>query len=125
MQAAAMHPTFCDKSDVDQATLEKEKEIQMALALNENAQSARPKPQNIIEKMVMGRMGKYYEENCLMQMEFVKEKGVPVEKHVAEVAKSLGGKITVKSFVRYERGEGIEKKQENFAEEVAAQMNMK
>ena len=97
----------------------------MALALNENAQSARPKPQNIIEKMVMGRMGKYYEENCLMQMEFVKEKGVPVEKHVAEVAKSLGGKITVKSFVRYERGEGIEKKQENFAEEVAAQMNMK
>ena len=125
MQAAAMNPTFCDKSDVDQATLEKEKEIQMALALNENAQSARPKPQNIIEKMVMGRMGKYYEENCLMQMEFVKEKGVPVEKHVAEVAKSLGGKITVKSFVRYERGEGIEKKQENFAEEVAAQMNMK
>ena len=125
MQAAAMNPTFCDKSDVDQATLEKEKEIQMALALNENAQSARPKPQNIIEKMVMGRMGKYYEENCLMQMEFVKEKGVSVEKHVAEVAKSLGGKITVKSFVRYERGEGIEKKQENFAEEVAAQMNMK
>ena len=56
-------------------------------------------------------MSKYYEENCLMQMEFVKEKGVSVEQHVAAVAKELGGKIAVKSFVRFERGEGIEKKQ--------------
>ena len=125
MQVAAMNPAFCDKADVDQATLDKEKEIQMAMALNENAQSARPKPQNIIEKMVMGRIGKYYEENCLMQMEFVKEKGVSVEKHVAAVAKELGGTITVKSFIRFERGEGIEKKQENFAEEVAAQIAKK
>lgn len=124
MQVAAMNPAFCDKADVDQATLDKEKEIQLALAMNENAKSDRPKPQNIIEKMVMGRIGKYYEENCLMQMEFVKEKGVSVEKHVAAVAKELGGRITVKSFVRFERGEGIEKKQENFAEEVAAQMNL-
>lgn len=125
MQVAAMNPGFCDKADVDQATLDKEKEIQMALAMNENQKSDRPKPQNIIEKMVMGRIGKYYEENCLMQMEFVKEKGVSVEKHVAAVAKELGGRITVKSFVRFERGEGIEKKQENFAEEVAAQINRK
>ena len=124
MQVAAMNPAFCDKADVDKATLDKEKEIQLALAMNENAKSDRPKPQNIIEKMVMGRIGKYYEENCLMQMEFVKEKGVSVEKHVAAVAKELGGRITVKSFVRFERGEGIEKKQENFAEEVAAQMNL-
>ena len=119
MQVAAMNPSFCDRADVDQATLDKEKEIQMAIAMNENEKSDRPKPQQIIEKMVMGRIGKYYEENCLMQMEFVKEKGVSVEKHVAEVAKTLGGKITVKSFVRFERGEGIEKKQENFAEEIA------
>ncbi len=125
MQIAAMNPAFCDKSNVDQETLDKEKEIQLALAMNENAKSDRPKPQNIIEKMVMGRISKYYEENCLMQMEFVKEKGVSVEKHVAAVAKELGCKITVNSFVRFERGEGIEKKQENFAEEVAAQMNMK
>ncbi len=125
MQIAAMNPAFCDKSNVDQDTLDKEKEIQLALAMNENAKSDRPKPQNIIEKMVMGRISKYYEENCLMQMEFVKEKGVSVEKHVAAVAKELGCKITVNSFVRFERGEGIEKKQENFAEEVAAQMNMK
>lgn len=122
MQAAAMNPAFCDKSDVDPSTLDKEKEIQMALAMNENEKAAKPKPQNIIEKMVMGRIGKYYEENCLMQMEFVKEKGVSVEQHVAAVAKELGGKIAVKSFIRFEKGEGIEKKQEDFAAEVAAQL---
>ena len=122
MQAAAMNPAFMDKSEVDEATLAKEKEILLAQALEENKTAAKPKPEQIIHKMVEGRIGKYYEENCLMQMEFVKEKGVSVEKHVAEVAKSLGGKITVKSFVRFERGEGIEKKQENFAEEVAAQI---
>ncbi len=125
MQVAAMNPMYCDKSDVSAEAMAKEQEIQMAIALNENEKSDRPKPQNIIEKMVMGRMGKYYEENCLMQMEFVKEKGVSVEKHVAAVAKELGGKIAVKSFVRFERGEGIEKKQENFAEEVAAQIAKK
>ena len=124
MQVAAMNPSFCDKSDVDEATMAKEREIQMALAMNENAQAAKPKPQNIIEKMVEGRLGKYYEENCLMQMEFVKEKGVSVENHVAAVAKELGGKITVNSFVRYERGEGLEKRQDDFAAEVAAQLNM-
>ena len=122
MQAAAMNPAFCDKSDVDQSTLDTEKEIQRALAMNENEKAAKPKPQNIIEKMVMGRIGKYYEENCLMQMEFVKEKGVSVEQHVAAVAKELGGKIAVKSFIRFEKGEGIEKKQEDFAAEVAAQL---
>ncbi len=125
MQVAAMNPMYCDKSDVSAEAMAKEQEIQMAIALNENEKSDRPKPQNIIEKMVIGRMGKYYEENCLMQMEFVKEKGVSVEKHVAAVAKELGGKIAVKSFVRFERGEGIEKKQENFAEEVAAQIAKK
>lgn len=124
MQVAAMNPSFCDKSNVDEATMAKEREIQMALAMNENAQAAKPKPQNIIEKMVEGRLGKYYEENCLMQMEFVKEKGVSVENHVAAVAKELGGKITVNSFVRYERGEGLEKRQDDFAAEVAAQLNM-
>ncbi|MDR0889666.1 MAG: translation elongation factor Ts [Oscillospiraceae bacterium] len=120
MQAAAMNPGFCDKADVDQSTLDKEKEIQLAMAMNENATAAKPKPQNIIEKMVMGRIGKYYEENCLMQMEFVKEKGVSVEQHVASVAKALGGSIKVNSFVRFEKGEGITKKVDDFAAEVAA-----
>lgn len=122
MQVAAMNPTYCDKTDVPEAAMAKEKEIQMALALNENATAAKPKPQNIIEKMVMGRLGKYYEENCLMQMEFVKEKGVSVEKHVAAVAKELGGSVKVNSFIRYEKGEGIEKRVDDFAAEVAAQI---
>ncbi|HIT34385.1 MAG TPA: elongation factor Ts [Candidatus Faecousia intestinigallinarum] len=122
MQVAAMNPMYCDKTDVSPEAMEKEKEIQLAIAMNENANAAKPKPQNIIEKMVMGRMGKFYEENCLMQMEFVKEKGVSVEKHVEAVAKSLGGCVKVNSFIRYEKGEGIEKKEENFAAEVAAQI---
>ena len=122
MQVAAMNPSFCDKADVDQATLDKEKEIQLALMDNDPKMAS--KPLQVKEKIVLGKMSKYYEENCLLQMEFVKEKGVSVEQHVAAVAKELGGKIAVKSFVRFERGEGIEKKQEDFAAEVAAQMNM-
>ena len=122
MQVAAMNPSFCDKADVDQTTLDKEKEIQLALMDNDPKMAS--KPLQVKEKIVLGKMSKYYEENCLMQMEFVKEKGVSVEQHVAAIAKELGGKISVKSFVRFERGEGIEKKQEDFAAEVAAQMNM-
>ena len=122
MQVAAMNPSVCDKADVDQSTLDKEKEIQLALMDNDPKMAS--KPLQVKEKIVLGKMSKYYEENCLMQMEFVKEKGVSVEQHVAAVAKELGGKIAVKSFVRFERGEGIEKKQEDFAAEVAAQMNM-
>ena len=118
MQIAAMNPSFLDKSDVDQATLDKEKEILLAQA-KEDPKNAN-KPENIIEKMVMGRIGKYYEENCLLQQAFVKENKVSVEKHVAEVAKQLGGKITVKAFTRFATGEGIEKKEDDFAAEVAS-----
>ena len=118
MQIAAMNPSFLDKSNVDSSTLDKEKEILTAQAKEDPKNAG--KPENIIEKMVMGRIGKYYEENCLLQQPFVKENKTSVEKHVAEVAKTLGGKITVKSFTRFEKGEGIEKKQENFAEEIAS-----
>ena len=118
MQIAAMNPSFLDKSDVDQSTLDKEKEILLAQA-KEDPKNAN-KPENIIEKMVMGRVGKYYEENCLLQQAFVKENKVSVEKHVAEVAKQLGGKITVKAFTRFATGEGIEKKEDDFAAEVAS-----
>lgn len=120
MQAAAMRPLFMDKSDVDQATLDKEKEILLAQAMEENKTAAKPKPQNIIEKMVMGRIGKYYEENCLLQQAFVKENKVSVEKHIAAVAKELGGSIKLVKYTRYEKGEGIEKKQDDFAAEVAS-----
>ena len=121
MQICAMNPTFLDKSDVDQATLDKEKEI-LLIQAKEDPKNAN-KPENIIEKMVLGRIGKYYEENCLLQQAFVKENKISVEKHVAEVAKQLGGKITVKAFTRFATGEGIEKKQENFAAEVASMIH--
>ncbi|MGI5963623.1 MAG: translation elongation factor Ts [Lawsonibacter sp.] len=118
MQIAAMNPSFLDKSDVDQSTLDKEKEILLAQA-KEDPKNAN-KPENIIEKMVMGRIGKYYEENCLLQQAFVKENKISVEKHIAEVAKQLGGKISVKAYTRFETGEGIEKKEDDFAAEVAS-----
>lgn len=120
MQAAAMNPSFMDKSEVDEATLAKEKEILLAQALEENKTAAKPKPEQIIHKMVEGRIGKYYEENCLLQQAFVKENKVSVEQHIAAVAKELGGEIKLVKCVRFERGEGIEKKQDDFAAEVAA-----
>ena len=118
MQICAMNPTFLDKSDVDQATLDKEKEIQLAQMANDPKMAA--KPDKVKEGIVMGKLGKYYEENCLMQQAFVKENKISVEKHVAEVAKQLGGKITVKAFTRYATGEGIEKAEDDFAAEVAS-----
>ena len=118
MQICAMNPTFLDKSDVDQATLDKEKEIQLALMANDPKMAS--KPEKVKEGIVMGKLGKYYEENCLMQQAFVKENKISVEKHVEQVAKELGGKITVKAFTRFATGEGIEKAEENFAAEVAS-----
>ena len=120
MQAAAMNPAFMDKSEVDEATLAKEKEILLAQALEENKTAAKPKPEQIIHKMVEGRIGKYYEENCLLQQAFVKENKVSVEQHIAAVAKELGGEIKLVKCVRFEKGEGIEKKQDDFAAEVAS-----
>ena len=118
MQIAAMNPAYLDKSDVDQATLDKEKEI-LLIQAKEDPKNAN-KPENIIEKMVMGRIGKYYEE---LQQAFVKENKVSVEKHIAEVAKQLGGKIAVKAFTRFQTGEGIEKAEEDFAAEVASMIH--
>ncbi len=118
MQIAAMNPAFRDKSDVDNSVLDKEKEILTAQAKEDPKNAG--KPAEILEKMVMGRIGKYYEENCLMQQSYVKGDKISVEKHVAEVAKALGGTIAVKGFTRFEKGEGIEKKQEDFAAEIAS-----
>ena len=123
MQIAAMNPSFLDKSDVSQETLDKEKEIQLLTLANDPKMAA--KPEKVKEGIVMGKLGKYYEENCLMQQAFVKENKISVEKHVAEVAKEVGGEIKIKGFYRYERGEGLEKKQENFAEEIAKQLEKK
>lgn len=117
MQIAAMNPTYLDKSEVDSSTLDKEKEILVA-QIKEDPKNAN-KPESILEKMVVGRIGKYYEENCLLQQAFVKENKSSVEEHVAAVAKQLGGKIEVKAFTRFATGEGIEKAEDDFAAEVA------
>ena len=118
MQICAMNPTYLDKSNVSQEILDKEKEIQLAIMANDPKMAA--KPDKVKEGIVMGKLGKYYEENCLLQQAFVKENKISVEKHVADLAKELGGTITVKAFTRFATGEGIEKKEDDFAAEVAS-----
>lgn len=122
MQIAAMNPAFLDKADVSQDTLDKEKEIQLALMDNDPKMAS--KPQQVKEKIAAGKINKFYEENCLLQQPFVKDGAVSVEQYMAAAAKELGGKVKFVDAVRFEKGEGIEKKQEDFAAEVAAQMNM-
>jgi len=122
MQIAALNPRFWDKSQVTEEVLAEEKKI--ALALMDQDPKMADKPAAVKEKIVMGKMNKFYEENCLLQQEFVKDNTMKVEQYIASAAKALGGKVTFVDAVRFATGEGIEKKEENFAEEVAAQMNM-
>ena len=116
MHVAATNPAFLSKDLVDQESLEKEKEIYRVQARNEG------KPENIVEKMVMGRISKYYKEAVLLEQPFVKNPDLSVSKFVEGEAKNLGSMEVVR-YVRFEKGEGIEKKEEDFAAEVAAQMN--
>ncbi len=118
MHVAATNPLFLNKDQVDNDTLEKEKEIYRVQALNEG------KPENIVEKMVMGRISKYYKEVCLVDQPFVKNPDLSVSKYIEEESKTLG-KMELMDFVRYEKGEGLEKREEDFAAEVAAQMGNK
>ena len=118
MQVAALNPTFVDKSAVSQEFIENEKKIRLAQA-KEDPKNAN-KPDEIIEKIIVGGLNKFYKEICLLQQPFVKDDKVSVEQHVAAVAKQVGGSIEVKAYVRFEKGEGIEKKQDNFAEEIAS-----
>ena len=122
MQIAALNPRFLDKSQVDQSTLDEEKKILLVQMENDPKMAA--KPEKVKEGIVAGKLGKFYKENCLLQQEFVKDNSMSVEQYVAKVAKEQGGSIKLKAAVRFEKGEGIEKKQEDFAAEVAAQMNM-
>ena len=118
MQIAALNPTYLDKETVPAEDIEKEKEILMAQIQNDPKNAK--KPQNIIEKMVVGRIGKFYETNCLMQQAFVKDGNMSVEQYVAEEAKKVGGTMKIAEFVRFEKGEGLEKRNDDFASEVAA-----
>jgi elongation factor Ts len=120
MQIAALNPRFWDKSQVTQDVLDEEKKIM--LVQMENDPKMASKPAQVKEKIVDGKLNKFYAENCLLQQEFVKDGDLTVEKYLAKASKELGGAITFKDAVRFEKGEGIEKKQENFAEEIAKQL---
>ena len=119
MQIASMNPRFVSKDNVDEDYLEKEKHILLQQALNENAELEKPKPEAIVEKMVMGRLNKELKEVCLLEQAFVKDGELTVKQYVANAAKLLGKDIKVKNFARFEVGEGIEKKQDDLAAEVA------
>ena len=116
LQIAAAKPMVVRKDEVPSDSINKEREILRAQALNEG------KPEKIVDKMVEGRIEKYYKEVCLLEQPFVKDGDKSIQKLTDEVAKEIGAAITVVSF---ERGEGIEKRQDNFAEEIAAQMQKK
>ncbi|MEF2920218.1 MAG: translation elongation factor Ts, partial [Acutalibacteraceae bacterium] len=116
MQIAAINPGYLNKEAVTPEIIEHEKKIMTEQVMNEG------KPANIAEKIVMGKIGKFYKENCLVEQEFVKDSSMTVTQYTNNVAKELGGSITITDFVRYEKGEGLEKREENFAEEVAAAM---
>ena len=119
MQIAALNPRFWDKSQVGQDVLDEEKKIMMVQMENDPKMAS--KPEAVREKIVMGKLNKFYSENCLLQQEFVRGDVFTgsVEQYIADAAKKLGGKITFVDAIRFEKGEGIEKKQENFAEEIA------
>lgn len=116
MQVAAISPKYVDRSEVSPEYIAHETEILKAQAMNENPD----KPESIIEKMIVGRLNKELKEVCLVDQVYVKDGDLTVGKYIASVSKD----IAVKRFVRFETGEGIEKKEENFAEEVAKQMGM-
>jgi len=116
MQIAALNATYLNEAAVPAEHIEKEKEILKAQAINEG------KPEAIAEKMVFGRIAKFYKENCLLDQEFVKDNTMDVKAYTKSVAAQLGGSIEIQAFDRFEKGEGIEKKEDNLAEEVAKMM---
>lgn len=118
MQIAAMNPAYLDEASVPAEVLEKEKEILIA-QMKEDPKMAN-KPEAVLGKIVDGKIGKYYKENCLVDQQFVMDGEITVGKYVENTAKALGSDIKIVSFVRFEKGEGIEKRQDDFAAEVAS-----
>ncbi|MBQ8509938.1 MAG: elongation factor Ts [Clostridia bacterium] len=117
LQCAAMNATYATKADVPASAIEEEKAIQLAQMANDPKLAS--KPDKVKEGIVMGKMGKFYEQVCLDEQAYVKDDSVKVGAYVASVAKEVGGKIAINSFVRYEKGEGLQKREDNLAEEVA------
>ena len=116
MQVAASNPEYLCEEDVPQEAIDKEKEVLIQQAINEG------KPQNIAEKMVEGRMHKFYERVCLLDQQFIKDPSITVNDLLKNKIAKIGENIKIRRFVRYEVGEGLEKREEDFAAEVAKQM---
>ena len=117
LQVASMNCLYAKKEDVPETAIAEEKEIIVAQIKNDPKNAN--KPEAIIEKMVAGRIGKFYETNCLTEQAYVKDDSMTVAQYVASMAKEFGGSIKIDSFVRYEKGEGLQKREDNFAEEIA------
>lgn len=116
MQIAALNPAYVRREEVSEADLEKEREIVRQQALNEG------KPEAVVQRIVEGRMNKFYTEKCLLEMPFIKDDSKTIETLLKETIAVIGENIVVRRFVRFELGEGLEKKEENFAEEVMKQI---
>jgi elongation factor Ts len=117
LQVAAYPTQYVNIEDVPAEVVNAEKEVLIAQIKNDPKNAK--KPENIIEKMVVGKMGKFYEANCLVQQGYVKEDSMTVAQYTDACAKEFGGAIRIDSFYRYEKGEGLQKREENFAEEIA------
>lgn len=116
MQIAAASPKYVRREDVPEEELERERTILRNQALNEG------KPEKIVDKMVEGRIGKYFEENCLLEQAFIKDPDKTIQQLLQEKIAAIGENISIRRFARFELGEGLEKRQDNFAEEVMAQV---
>ena len=117
LQVGAFETPYLDRDSVPAEVIEQQKEILMAQIANDPANAK--KPPQIIEKMVVGRINKFYENNCLLDMEYFKDDDIKVCKYLENTEKAVGGSIAIKGFYRFEKGEGIEKKEEDFAAEIA------
>ena len=117
MQIAATKPEYVRREDVPAEVIEKEKEVMKAQAMNEG------KPEAVAEKIVAGKIDKFFADVCLLEQDFIKDPEKTVQQVLTEKISNLGENITIRRFVRFERGEGIQKKEENFAEEVMKQIN--
>jgi elongation factor Ts len=117
MQIAASKPQYIRREEVPAQIIEKEKEILTVQALNEG------KPEKVVEKIVEGRINKFFEENCLLEQPFIKDTDKTVQQLVTEMIAKIGENISIRRFVRYEMGEGLDKKEDNFAEEVMKQIS--
>ena len=118
LAGAGVPAVYVNKEDVPQSALDEEKEIIKAQIAND--EKNKNKPEAIIEKMVMGKLSKFYEKYCLCEQEYVKDDKMTVAAYTAATAKELGGSIKIKNFYRFEKGEGLQKREDNFAEEIAS-----